>query len=409
MKNTKKIVVTFLILLVVVIFLSQCISTAQKSSDPRGSMFANETSCRQCHQAIYDSAMLSAHFNASAEATPKNVHGSFAIGKNIFTYNDSTIVKMENRDSGMYQVLYINNKEKQAYKFDIVFGKTNAQTYLYWHNDKAYELPISHFNTAINGWATSPGFSASEPNFYQLIDRGCFECHSSFVKQKQNVEVKKGEFFGSPDVTEVIEKSSLMHGINCQRCHGPAINHVNFHNAYPQIKVANYITKIDTLNNQQRLDMCGLCHSGNDKEKLHSRFNFVPGNLLTSFFMDMPWKNNTNNFDVHGNQQRLLEQSKCFLKSDKMNCTTCHGAHTGGTSVILQSQKCMGCHSDTKNNFCTEKTLSTKILKENCIDCHMPKLASTAIDFQESGNAIKSTYFLRTHKIGLYDTLHSKK
>jgi hypothetical protein len=44
-------------------------------------------------------------------------------------------------------------------------------------------------------------------------------------------------------------------------------------------------------------------------------------------------------------------------------------------------------------------------LENNCIDCHMPVQASQAITFHLSGQKEKSAYRLRTHRIGIYDSL----
>ena len=137
MKKKRKLFTVAAVLFVMIVFLVQCIS---KSSPPdaRGSAFAAEQTCRQCHQAIYDSAIASAHYNASATATVNNVLGNFNTGQNMFRYDSITKLQMEQRDSGLYQVLYKNNRPVLAKRFDIVFGTRHAQTALYWQNDRTY-------------------------------------------------------------------------------------------------------------------------------------------------------------------------------------------------------------------------------------------------------------------------------
>ncbi|MBL0199106.1 MAG: hypothetical protein IPP81_02740 [Chitinophagaceae bacterium] len=105
MKKNKKLLTVTAVLFVFIIFLVQCINK-KAVPDARGTAFAPEQTCRQCHQAIYDSAVTSAHFNASAAATAKNVQGNFNTGHNIFMYDSITKLVMEQRDSGLYQVLY---------------------------------------------------------------------------------------------------------------------------------------------------------------------------------------------------------------------------------------------------------------------------------------------------------------
>ena len=114
-------------------------------------------------------------------------------------------------------------------------------------------------------------------------------------------------------------------------------------------------------------------------------------------------KASTNDFDVHGNQYRLMSESKCFLASNKMTCSTCHDPHKNATTdLAFYSQKCMGCHSEANHNFCTMAASLGASIKNNCIDCHMPKKPSEAISFKLAGSTQTSSYLLRTHRIGRY-------
>jgi hypothetical protein len=204
-------------------------------------------------------------------------------------------------------------------------------------------------------------------------------------------------------ITEVMEKGSIMYGIDCEHCHGPAANHVNYHLQNPGEKTGKYIAVYNTLSRQQQLDACALCHSGNDKLKIESRFKFKMGDSLSNFFMPNDGHKANNDFDVHGNQYRLLSESKCFLNSNSMTCSTCHDPHTNASnSAAFYSQKCMSCHSEANHNFCTVTTQSISSLNNNCIDCHMPAKPSEAISFKLPGSDQPSSYLLRTHRIATY-------
>jgi len=384
-----------------IIFLSQCANKSKRFNDPRGRAFAGSASCRQCHQAIYDSSLSTAHFNATTAASTKNIQGNFSAGQNEFIYNDSTKLQMERRDSGLYQVLYINGREKEAHRFDITFGIRNAQTWLYWQDDKPYELPVSYYSS-IHDWATSPGFSATHPNFKRFIGTDCFECHSSNMKNELNAS--------TAGITESLEKNSLVYGIDCERCHGPAASHVNYHQQNPQQKIAKYIVTSSSLNQQQKLDMCAVCHSGNDKIKLESRFRFRPGDTLANFLTDRLDAPPTNGFDVHGNQHKLMSESQCFLQSKKMTCSTCHDPHKDANQgLVFYSQKCMNCHTEASHNFCSMASSLGPAIKNNCIDCHMPRKVSKAISFQLAGRTDTASYLLRTHRIAIYLAEEKKK
>ncbi len=368
--------------------LSKCIS-AVKSEDPRGKAYAGAAACRQCHQVIYDSFITTAHHKASSPANAGTIAGHFTNGKNSFAYDSSIKVSMEKRDSGFYQVHYTDDKEKESYRYDILFGNRHAQTGLYWQSDQLYELPLSYYH-AINSWGTSPGYPVDQPHFRRLVDADCFDCHSS------NINLKKNAVTNDP----TYDKTSIIYGIDCERCHGPSLNHVNFHIQNPKVKTAAWLVRNKDLSRQQKLDACAVCHSGNDKMKIQSRFEFQMGDTLGYFFM--PFGGSKALEDVHGNQMGLLQQSKCF-SVNKMTCGTCHDPHKDANqNLSFYSQKCMTCHQPGSKQFCPKAGSLGEKIRSNCIDCHMPKQPSTAISYQLQGSQTKNVYLLRTHRIAVY-------
>jgi hypothetical protein len=396
MKRNKKFIYIVSLLFFAVAVLSQCMSNKDVASDPRGKAYAGTASCRQCHQAIYDSVLLTAHYNASSPATGKHVLGSFIEGQNVFVYGDSIKVAMEKRDSGMYQVLYIGGKEELACRFDITFGLRKGQTSLYWHDKNTYQLPVSYYTSAHN-WGTSPGFSNMLPEFNRLVGVNCFECHSSYIRTIQNPEGQQED----KQATEEMNKSTLVYGIDCERCHGPSAEHVNYQLKNPAAKMANHVIASSTLNAQQNLDRCTVCHAGNDKIKLKSRFLFRPGDVLADYFQE---GSSSSTIDVHGNQYGLLEQSKCFRAgTTALNCITCHDPHTNANkNMVFYSAKCMSCHSEAGHNFCKVKAPAGTVLADNCIDCHMPQQPSGIINFQLSGSPERIAEMFRSHRIAVY-------
>jgi predicted CXXCH cytochrome family protein len=380
------------ILCLSVFLLTQCFNNQITSTDPRGAGFAGSATCRQCHQSIYDNYIKSTHHITTQPATAESMANRITIAGHRFTFNDSTYMLIQNRDSGLYQAAYRNGKEVEAHRLDIQFGVRHAQTFLYWKNNRTFEHPLS-FYTSINNWATSPGFSSTQVNFGRFIGRNCFECHSSFIKTQLNAS--------TAGIEEVLDKNTLIYGIDCERCHGPAINHVNFHNAYPETKEAKYITRLASLTRQQKLDVCAVCHSGNKKMQDRTTFQFKPGDTLSNFFVTWPYEDSTTTFDVHGNQYQLLSQSKCFMNSKTLDCSSCHDPHTNSSKRLQASTSvCTQCHKAV-----THKTLTSNAanLSNNCIDCHMPLQPSKAITFQLPGDTLRSAYLLRTHRIAIYE------
>lgn len=394
MRN-KKSFILFVAIASAVIFLSRCNTTVERKADPRGNVYIGSESCRQCHQKIYDTYVTTAHYKTTQAASDKNVQGTFHAGNNAFDYGNETKVVMEKRDSGLFQVLYVNGKEQEAHRFDVTFGVKHAQTFLYWLGNKSFELPVSYYSS-LNAWAASPGFSSAQVNFHRFVGKNCYECHSSFIDSKLN---------STPDgIEEVLDRNSLIVGIDCERCHGPALNHVNYHLAYPEEKGAKYIVTTNALTRQQKLDACAVCHSGNDKQKEFSSFRFKMGDTLANLFL--PWSAQRNKGaepDVHGNQYGLLIQSQCFIKSKTLDCSTCHNAHGNASDdLVAYSRKCISCHATTNHSALKLDAATASIIGNNCINCHMPQQPSRLISFQLAGSPSKAAYYLRTHKIAIY-------
>ncbi len=375
-----------------VVALSRCGNRKSGGGDPRGDTFAAANTCVNCHKAIVESYAATAHSHTSAPASAATVKGSFTLPDNVFNFPSGYEVKMEREDSILYQAAYHNGALQQKQPFDIAVGSgRKAQTFLSWRNGQYFQLPISYFVPAAS-WANSPGFPADHPKFDRIIPSTCFGCHSSAVKVK---EVQEGM-----GLKEVFEKREMIAGIDCQRCHGPAAAHVSFHTANPEEKTAKHIARIDTLANIRKLDMCALCHSGL-KPFQQSPFRFQPGDALSDFLLPtVPFPRKPAEMDVHGNQHQLLVASQCFVQSKTMNCASCHNPHTTERDLQMFAQRCMSCHQRDAH----QKTkLSAEARQQNCINCHMPALPSTAITLLANGQTNPTPDSIRTHLIAVYD------
>ena len=379
-----------------VIILSRCIGTGKKETDLRGERYAAQASCQGCHKAVYDSYLQTAHFNTSAEAGPGNIKGSFDAPGNVYHYTENKTVVMEKRDSGLFQASYEKGVPKEAHRFDITVGSgKKAQTFLYWNDGKFFQLPLSYLVSA-HQWANSPGFPPTHAKFNRSIPSICFGCHTSYVG------IKDTKIEGL-QVVETFHRNRTVYGIDCQRCHGPAAAHVDYHTAHPEDKQPHHMTRIRALSNQQRLDHCAICHSGVGSLQ-QAVFNFKPGDDLSDYyFPEIGGIAKTTALDVHGNQYQLFTASKCFVKSREMNCSSCHNPHASEAGNIeLFSQRCMSCHQAGSEAFCTFKSLPAATLSKNCIDCHMPALPSNIITLLTNGATNPTPDSIRTHLIKVY-------
>jgi hypothetical protein len=381
------------ILFTVAVFLSQCSEDNSRKPDVRGEAYANETTCSNCHKNINNSYVHTAHFNTSGPITGNKLQAESIAAAHTFIFNDNLKVNIDKRTDGLYQVAYLNNKPARAERFDVAFGaNVKAQTYGYWKGNALNELPLSYFKI-INNWANSPGFPANGVYYDRPIVTRCFECHGSYVE-------KKFVQTGGMSVGEEFNKNAMIYGIDCQRCHGPAAQHVKFHLDNPTTKTAKYIVTYRSLNKQLKVNMCAVCHNGNDLKTEKSTFGYKPGDDLASFYDPF---GRSNSPDVHGNQASLLTMSKCYINSANLTCTTCHNVHQQEKhDPVINSQKCLDCHKTETHNFCKMAPQLGNAITGKCIDCHMPTMPSRLISFKISAQDQNSSYLLHTHQIAVY-------
>ncbi len=378
----------------IVFFLCRCIQNDTKQTShsvPAYNQYAGSAACRSCHQDIYETHLQTFHHQTSALASEKNIKGSIEPGKNTFYFRPDLYISVEKKGDQLFQTAYQQGVEKISRPFDFVIGSgKRGQSFLYWYNKNVFQLPLTYF-TSTNEWTNSPGYS-NKVQFNRPITSRCLECHSTYFQEESSRGAKAEEFL----------KSAVILGVECEKCHGPAAEHVNYHQKNQQEKQGRFIVNLGKLSRTQNLDLCRLCHGGS-LTKSKPSFSFVAGNKLSDYFaLDSALKN-VADIDVHGNQFGMLSASKCFTMSN-MTCTTCHSAHqneTGRKNVIVA--RCMECHTGTDHKKCQlSGTKGSAYLQQHCIDCHMPELPSKAIMVLRQGEVVPTSAHMRSHYISIY-------
>lgn len=355
-----------------------------------GEEFAGSETCADCHQSIAESHFETPHFLTSRPANNHSVKGSFDSAENVFQISERLKVVMEKNRSGLFQVGVVDGQEVEKRRMDITIGSgRKGQTYLYWDSSALFQLPVSYY-APLSVWCNSPGYPDDAIAFRRNIQARCLECHSTFFRTKKTTADR-----------EIFDRSQAMLGVDCERCHGPATNHVTFHRDHPEERTARHIVNPAMLSRQQRLDNCALCHSG-IRDNFMPSFTFTVGDNLEDFSYPGRSDDGAGNLDVHGNQYGLLTASKCF-KNSPMDCGSCHDVHARESGRLeLFSMRCMNCHEKGTEKFCTQPQLAGLELTKNCIDCHMPALPSRKV-FLQAPDSFKTTPFLvRTHLVATY-------
>jgi hypothetical protein len=321
--------------------------------------YVGPDSCKECHQEYYDGFVQTAHYRTSALASSDSIRGSFEPGQNkLETRQPGFHYELVEEEGKHFQKLLVEENGKTYHHqrpFHVVTGSGNiGQTYLYWEDEFLFQLPVSWFSNG--GWINSPGYPDGLANFARPIQDSCLACHTTmvdFAKKRINLA----------------DRSSMILGVTCERCHGPAEKHVAYHRANPDAD-AKFIIHPNDLPRERMNDVCGQCHSGGDSINLRPPFSFKPGDAVSDFkkFHKPP----TDGGGVHtANQYPRLVKSECYIQSDSMNCASCHNPHQNEHGNLkLFSKRCMKCHQPKD---CGQFPTSGQRIADNCIDCHMPK------------------------------------
>jgi len=362
---------------------------------PEQQRFAGSQSCAQCHKGIYNEHLQSFHHLTSAPANRQTLKGYFD-SANKFFINDHLFIAAEKKQDSFYQTAYSYGVPKLSRPFNIVVGSgKRGQTSIYWFQNYLFQLPLTWFSET-NEWTISPGYSR-KADFNRSITARCLECHSTYFQETTNKDSKADEF----------SKTNLILGVECEKCHGPALEHIAFHEKNPSDTTGHAIFNPAKASRQQSLDLCRLCHGG-ALSKTKPSFTFQPGDKLFDFFQPdtaIP----VSAIDVHGNQYLMLAASKCF-KNSQMTCLSCHDAHKNESAQTAQFYvKCETCHKSASHNDCKlASTVSRDILRTNCINCHMPEEASKAIMVIRQGESIPTSAHMRAHYIAVYKDISKK-
>jgi len=364
-----------------------------------GKKFAGSASCIPCHEAIYNTHISTAHYNTSAPGAPNNILGSFSNGENTVHLAGSLVSMTQDDEGNSYQTSQTyHGKVFEKSKIDIAVGSgVKGQSYLTFEGDSLYQLQASYF-TGTDSWINSPGY----PNysFKRPVMDNCIKCHVTFAKNEA--------FSGN---SNIYDKDSFIYGVDCERCHGPSKNHVEFRIGNLKQLDFDPIVQAESLNRQQQMDACAQCHAGLRNNQISENpFSFLIGDNLEDFSKNYNSSKPNTELDVHGNQYGLLISSPCYKESTEMNCVTCHDPHKNQRNNSQHfNSKCLSCHNQPESLHTSISGYDSKDYQD-CITCHMPESPSRVMKVRSTKDGLEKSVNVRTHLIGVYvDSLLQKQ
>ncbi|WP_145391518.1 multiheme c-type cytochrome [Stieleria neptunia] len=318
--------------------------------------FVGPEQCQECHREKYQSFLATAHYKTSRPVNETTIDGSFEPGSNTFQTSDPNVsFEMIRKDDEFLQRVHFYNWSFEV-PMEIIMGSSKmAQTYLYWHKDGLYQHNVTHITDG-NQWINSPGYIDGDAAYARPIPQRCMECHLTYF-----------DFRGEKNH---YTPGTLILGVTCERCHGPAKGHVEFHRENQNATKAVGITNPADLDRQVQMQICGQCHGGS-RELKGNALSFRPGDRLEDHYHPPDDELDAKNSVHTSNQLNRLSQSPCFLQS-QMTCIDCHDPHHSERGDRkLFSSRCMTCHENESDcGFFPQQGVD---FAENCVDCHMPQ------------------------------------
>jgi tetratricopeptide (TPR) repeat protein len=350
------------------------ISTGQvwaEGSQP--SSYAGSSSCRECHDRFYQLWSTSMHglamqsYSAAfANNHLKPQHEDIAIGKEKYRadIHEGVVIERGREGTKKFKIEHVLGG-KNVFYFLTSFSKGRLQT-----------LPVAYdvnkkewFDTAASGMRHFPGGEVGEAvdwrDYSYTFNTACYNCHVSQLST--NYDVK----------TDTYHTTWAEPGINCETCHGSAIEHNKIAKATPQGQPLPEprIISTKTMTKVQRNDLCASCHAKSSrltaeyqpKERFYDHFDlitledpdyYVDGRDLGENYTLTSWS-----------------MSPC-VKSGKLDCVHCHtSSGRYRFKKELFNNACLPCHEDKVKDPEEHTHHAATSDGSKCISCHMPMSA----------------------------------
>src|ERR1700676_5392100 len=133
-------------------------AATQATPEPRHDKCVGDAACLPCHRDQGTSYPHTSHHLTSQPANKDSILGSFHEGSNVLmiadpataTDNPGLYFKMEAKPNGFYQTAIAagpGQRKTRTERMDVVIGSgVRGQSYLYWHGDRLFELPVSYWS-----------------------------------------------------------------------------------------------------------------------------------------------------------------------------------------------------------------------------------------------------------------------
>jgi Tfp pilus assembly protein PilF len=348
--------------------------------------YIDTSACVGCHREIWETYSLSGMARSFSVPSPSTTGASFEHGNTFYHEASERHYTMIRRGEAYFMRRHqigwdgaeTNVVEK---RIDFVMGSGNkAQTFLSrTPSGELVELPVAWYTERGGFWAMNPGYDRPDhEDFRRRIRYDCMFCHNAYPPLEKGI--------GAPDAESAVYPERLPSGIDCQRCHGPGLLHIEAAAiSENSAAIRSSIVNPARLSAERQLEVCMQCHLQSASSNLpyavlrrdRGVFSYRPGEPLAEYalhFDHAPGTGHDDKFEI-AHAAYGLRRSVCFQESGgRLTCTICHDPHAklrhGPNAQSEYATVCMNCHETSLGKIVAQKRHTAE---RNCVECHMPQ------------------------------------
>lgn len=349
--------------------------------------YVDDRSCAICHADLYQPYQEVGMARSFYRPGHQEVIEDFSDESHYFHAASGRHYEMRRRGDRYFFRRYLLDGEghrifELEQEIDWVLGSGNhARTYLYRTlSGELYQLPVAWY-TETGSWGMAPGYDrVDHDGVLRRVRKECMFCHNAYP----GVSKKEGNYW-EPQVYP----EDLPEGTGCQRCHGPAGEHVRLalHDRSDPKRLRTSITNPGRLEPRLRDAVCYECHMQPTvvlpglRRFGQDAYAFRPGEPLSDHFVlvdvDVAGESRSERFEINHHPYRL-EQSRCQQESGgKLSCLTCHDPHrkvAPEERAAHYRAACLTCHTlDACRLGEMTEDAAPAVDPGDCVACHMPK------------------------------------
>jgi tetratricopeptide (TPR) repeat protein len=341
------------------------------AEEARTVSYAGSSSCRECHETFYQLWSTSMHGLAMQPYTAEFAKVRLTPQKRGVTIG----VREYRADIGRGVVTESDADGSKRYPIQHVLGGKNVYYFLTsLERGRLQTLPVAYdalkkewFDTAGSGVRHFPSGERSQAVDWKdsayTFNTSCYGCHVSQLSTHYEPE------------TRTYRTTWTEPGINCETCHGSAVEHNTIARAAPRgSPLADpRIISTRTMTARQRNDLCASCHFKGSALTV----SYPPGEPFHDHF-DLAALEDPDYYadgrDLGENYTHTSWSMSPCVNSGELECLHCH---TSSGRYRFQEENfndaCAPCHQDKVNDPRAHTHHRPEGAAGRCIACHMPR------------------------------------